>query len=148
MGKSFTYQWKKSEYKEWKAIAKEDKLDYYPFEVCESSRFQSVGIRKSDSIYIVSCFDKKLYLLGKFDIYEVHFGPMDSNPHIGTNAFYTNPYSPPTALVSAVMTNIAFPPVNLIPPISICAVGACSSLISLFSYTDLKSFVPLAYQMQ
>ena len=91
MGKSFTYQWKKSEYKEWKAIAKEDKLDYYPFEVCESSRFQSVGIRKSDSIYIVSCFDKKLYLLGKFDIYEVHFGDKKSGL---TDKVYVDPENP------------------------------------------------------
>ena len=78
MGKSFTYQWRKSEYKEYKDLAKDEGLDYYPFEVCVSRRFQSVGIRKSDSIYIVSCFDKKLYLLGKFDIYEVHFGDKKS----------------------------------------------------------------------
>ena len=78
MGKSFTYQWKKSEYKEYKDLAKDERLDYYRFEVCVSRRFQSVGIRKSDSIYIVSCFDKKLYLLGKFDIYEVRFGNKQS----------------------------------------------------------------------
>jgi hypothetical protein len=74
MGRSFTFQWAKAEFNEIRDLARDMELDHYPFEFCVSSRFQSIGISKSDSIYIVSCFDKKLYLLGKFDIYEVRFG--------------------------------------------------------------------------
>ena len=78
MGRSFTYQWKKEEFKEFRDIARNEGLDYHPFEVCDSSRFQTSGIRISDSIYLVSCFDKKLYLLGKFDIYTMRYGDTKS----------------------------------------------------------------------
>ena len=91
MGRSFTYQWSKDEYKEQKSDAEDDGFDYSHFDICVSKRFESAGIRKGDSLYIVSCFDKKLYLLGRFDVYEVRFGDKESKQN---DELFVDPENP------------------------------------------------------